>query len=154
MKCPKCRLENPPTTQRCDCGYDFVAKEMRQSYLGASGAQGRPPVDGVAKPVVTYDAQIIVVFAESLYRQASTIVATYTVLGVLAGGFGGAVLATAIHSDSRLIGVGIGALVVGIVGYSIGQQKAFGLRLQAQVALCQVQIEANTRAEAATRRGG
>jgi hypothetical protein len=23
MKCPNCKLENPPTTERCDCGYDF-----------------------------------------------------------------------------------------------------------------------------------
>ena len=23
MKCPNCKLENPPTALRCDCGYDF-----------------------------------------------------------------------------------------------------------------------------------
>ncbi len=24
MKCPNCSFWNPPTAQRCDCGYDFV----------------------------------------------------------------------------------------------------------------------------------
>jgi len=32
--CPKCRLVNPPTAQRCDCGYDFVSRQMEASYLG------------------------------------------------------------------------------------------------------------------------
>src|SRR6516164_2934416 len=31
--CPKCELVNPPTASRCDCGYDFAAREVRESYL-------------------------------------------------------------------------------------------------------------------------
>lgn len=26
-ECPRCRLVNPPKAQRCDCGYDFVARQ-------------------------------------------------------------------------------------------------------------------------------
>ena len=33
MDCPKCGLSSPPGAQRCDCGYDFVSKTMRASYL-------------------------------------------------------------------------------------------------------------------------
>ena len=35
MECPRCRLENPPTAQRCDCGYDFPSGQVEASYLPA-----------------------------------------------------------------------------------------------------------------------
>ena len=96
--------------------------------------------------MVVYDPKIILAFAEALYRRAASIVATYTVLGTLVGaGLGGAVGS---QGDRGLIGMAIGAVVFGAVAFGIGQQKAFALRLQAQVALCQVQIEANTRRSA------
>ena len=33
MQCPNCRLENPPSAERCDCGYDFEAGQKKRSYL-------------------------------------------------------------------------------------------------------------------------
>jgi|GEM_PF-3117835 len=33
--CPRCGLVNPPSAQRCDCGYDFVSRSAQQSYLGS-----------------------------------------------------------------------------------------------------------------------
>lgn len=34
MECPNCRLLNPPQSQRCDCGYDFVARAMQAPVPG------------------------------------------------------------------------------------------------------------------------
>ena len=31
--CPKCGLVNPPSAQRCDCGWDFVSNRQERSYL-------------------------------------------------------------------------------------------------------------------------
>lgn len=31
MKCPYCGLINPETALRCDCGYDFAPKQMKES---------------------------------------------------------------------------------------------------------------------------
>lgn len=35
MTCPKCRLANPPSAGRCDCGYDFDTGVIAESYLSS-----------------------------------------------------------------------------------------------------------------------
>jgi hypothetical protein len=95
--------------------------------------------------MAAYDPSVIVTFADGLYGQAASIEGTYALAGALIGGAVGGAIGAAIAGGSSLM-VGIfGAAIVGVVGWQVGRQKAAGLRLQAQVALCQVQIEANTR---------
>jgi hypothetical protein len=36
MDCPECNLTNPPTAERCDCGYDFQTARMKEPYLPES----------------------------------------------------------------------------------------------------------------------
>jgi len=84
-----------------------------------------------------YDARIIIEFAHQLYDQANLVLVLFTIGGIVIGGGGGALISTEIAV--------IGALVLGSIGYFIGQTRAFQLKLQAQQALCQVAIEENTR---------
>jgi len=37
MDCPNCKLVNPPTAARCDCGYDFQTHTIQRSYLTERG---------------------------------------------------------------------------------------------------------------------
>jgi hypothetical protein len=32
QRCPRCRLYSPPEALRCDCGYDFATRTVKQSY--------------------------------------------------------------------------------------------------------------------------
>jgi F0F1-type ATP synthase assembly protein I len=91
---------------------------------------------------VKYDPSIILKFADQLYRRANSIIIGYTLIGALIGGVGGAVQGYANSSDPWWL---IGAAIFGVVGFAMGNQSAFSLKLQAQTAMCQVQIEQNTR---------
>lgn len=44
QQCPRCRLFSPDEAVRCDCGYDFITKAMKGSYLVAHSVekQGGP----------------------------------------------------------------------------------------------------------------
>ncbi len=91
---------------------------------------------------IPYDPAVIEEFAGRLYARARSLVILYGILGFIVG----AVLAGA-ASNANLNGMlSMGAFVVAtLIGVSIGMEKGFNLRLQAQTLLCQAQIERNTR---------
>jgi hypothetical protein len=90
-----------------------------------------------------YDPNLLRTLAERLNAQARTAVVVGIVAGTVTGGlFGFAASLIFMLSHSLLIP---GAIMGAVLGIFAGRRKAQALRLQAQMALCQIQIEANTR---------
>jgi VIT1/CCC1 family predicted Fe2+/Mn2+ transporter len=90
------------------------------------------------KMSIEYDPTIIDQLAERLYGKANTATVLYTIIGALLG----AALVILLTGQLNL-GIIIDMLIVGIFGYLYGKEKAFAFKLQAQMALCQAEIEAN-----------
>jgi NhaP-type Na+/H+ or K+/H+ antiporter len=107
--------------------------------------------------VVTYDADVIQEYAERLYDRADLVVYRETFIGLAIGCVVGFVvglllpltgLTNTLPDQIQLVVAVAGGILGTLVGWAIGNDKAFALRLQAQLALCQAQIERNTRAGA------
>lgn len=103
---------------------------------------------------VAYDEHIIEGYAAIMYRRAFWTVVISTVIGLAIGFVIGSVFGAAIalragmgggNEDGAVLPIILGLMIGGAWGYWNGVQKAFWLKLAAQVALCQVQIERNTR---------
>jgi uncharacterized integral membrane protein len=96
---------------------------------------------------IRYDPKVIQKFADLLYSRADFIVMVFVLVFMLIGAVFGAVALFFLmeSTTSGVAGLVLGALIGGLIGYSVGQAKAFILRLQAQCALCMIQIENNTR---------
>jgi len=101
----------------------------------------------MTKQLVTYDAGIILEFARRLYSQAASIMYTYTIAGAFLGAILSGITLSAVRMNNDftpIMGILGGAILFGLIGFLIAQERAFKLRLTAQNALCQVQIEKNT----------
>jgi hypothetical protein len=111
-----------------------------------SPQQPGPAVAGVphqAPPAssVHYDPVVIEQMAERLLARARSLLIFYTLVGVLLG----VILAVAASTLTELGGVGVvGLLLLASIGYALGEERGFSLKLQAHLLLCQVSIERNT----------
>lgn len=99
---------------------------------------------------VQYDPSIIVEFAEQLYKQARRVIFFYSFLGFVISAFI-AIVVTALASSTYVVGglqlasVCLVIFIGTLIGSMIGRSRAFRLKLEAQIALCDVEIEKNTR---------
>jgi hypothetical protein len=88
---------------------------------------------------------IVELYAEHLLKKASSAVVTLAVGGAIAGAALGAVPGLLSHSvispGANYFAVLLGAIAGGFLGRSLGEKRAVGLRLQAQMALHQLQVE-------------
>jgi hypothetical protein len=95
----------------------------------------------------TYDPRTLQKYADELYREAGEVVRSHAVVAGLIGAFVGGAVASG--SGGRGMVVLVAALVLGAVGAGMGRQmgRRAGdkLRMMAQMALCQVAIEQNSR---------
>lgn len=89
-----------------------------------------------------YDPQVIQKFADKLYSKSATTTFIYTLVFAIIGLGAGFALS---RNSNSLAGAMPLTLILGAIGYAIGREKSFQYRLQAQIALCQVKIEENTR---------
>ena len=94
----------------------------------------------------TYDPEIIQKFADRLYARSVGVIFVSAALGVLIGLVAGPFIQQALPPKLALaLPEWATAVVLGVLGFLQGMERAFLLKLQAQSALCQLQIEKNTR---------
>lgn len=96
-----------------------------------------------------YDPRIIERHASKLYAKASAVVTGSAAAGGFVGAAFGAVPLTSlgdawpVPSAFGLATLLLGLIAGTLVGYVVGDARSFGYRLQAQSALCQIQLERN-----------
>ena len=82
IRCPNCRLLNPPAAQACDCGYQFatgrVVKHGRAAFLSGSsrpsGSRGRSILAGASLVALTSGGVVLASF-NNIHTQGGVILA-------------------------------------------------------------------------------
>jgi hypothetical protein len=122
QKCPNCRLINPDSALRCDCGYDFNEGVIKQSHLQAAESQKAASkfqelVDatgGVDEAFKTIGKRNIFQGAAWLIGASSLTIVTYVVTGTIA-----------LQLNPVRFAL-IGAFVIGITQFIRGLVQYFG----------------------------
>lgn len=102
--------------------------------------------------MVTYNPTILKKDADRLYFRANMMIVLATLIGGGLGAGAGYWLAGPAQLDPTMC-AGFGGLPLGALGFMVGTEWAFLLKLKAQTALCQDEIEVNTRVAAVQRNG-
>lgn len=133
----------------CESSLGNNTNQQKKSGMSSRNETRRVARAGICN--VRYDEKIICEFAEKLYMRAVLVIIMHTLLGAFIGGIAGYTFPFfnryGAQSMTLTTSATWGVILIGFIGFLIGVQKAFWLKLQAQLALCQVQIEINTRPE-------
>jgi hypothetical protein len=106
-----------------------------------------PPADQEGMSGAGYDPKIIERFADQLLRKADTVRVGCAVAGGIFGVFVGSIPLTPLKTVWGVPpGFGVATIIVGallgvLIGYVIGEGRAFRFRVQAQSAIFQLEIE-------------
>ena len=94
-----------------------------------------------------YDSELIKALSNRLYAQSRVVILKYTLFGAALFALNFYYAASIGHNPLEFLGLAPikaigGGMLIGIVaGFSIGRKQSYLLKLQAQLALCQLQIE-------------
>ena len=94
---------------------------------------------------VEYDPGVFQQAARRLYASAGGAIAWCMMGGLLIGYLASSAVASMVEDDIGIFVQLCGTLMAGALGMAVGYEKALEYRLRAQTALCQAQIEENTR---------
>ncbi|MCB9682707.1 MAG: hypothetical protein H6733_14675 [Alphaproteobacteria bacterium] len=97
--------------------------------------------------MVEFDPEVVIQHARQLYDDARKIVWSWLMMGALVG-----IAVGAAATGFRSAGTVVAAVVMAAMGYVMGNDRAGRMRLEAQLAMCQIRIEENTRAAVAQTR--
>ncbi|MBM3465001.1 MAG: hypothetical protein FJX76_23120 [Armatimonadetes bacterium] len=98
-----------------------------------------------------FDAHLVGELADSLDTEADKTPFLYAVAGAILGAAALSMMLTDLLAEGphRVIAIVIGAALGLLLGFALGRQRAFAMRMQAQLVLAQVQLERNTKKEKA-----
>lgn len=96
--------------------------------------------------MTTFKPEVIEKFADRMYARSAGVIMASTMIGVVVGYAVDPFIQTSLPSSVSAVLPSWGsALLFGILGALQGFERSALLKLQAQTALCQLQIERNTR---------
>lgn len=146
VSCVNCNEEISNRAEHCPhCGISKKNDSQQSKTYSKKHINKRSQIVDKENPYPTvYEPAVIYQYAHNLYLQAKSIITISVFAGIIIFGILGLYIDNSINSSPGILSL-IGAGIGGVVGYIKAAAKAAELRLQAQLALCQVQIEKNTR---------
>ena len=95
--------------------------------------------------LIEYDPGVFQQAARRMYASAGGAIAWCMMGGLLIGYLASSAVASMVEDNIGIFVQLCGTLMAGALGMAVGYEKALEYRLRAQTALCQAQIEENTR---------